>query len=111
MKFQPAVKMSANKLGTARADHDGEGWKDALASAALCGKNKAVLILADAANDEFATSFVKSNAAAITTGYVFGGKNAIPQEVMDKLVKASLTNTVKDQPAKSASGGQPALSL
>ena len=90
IKFQPAVKMSANKLGVARAEDNKIGWKDALAGAALCGKNKSVLILADVKNSAAAEAFVKANKASIQYGYVFGGTSAVPKAVMDKLVNASL---------------------
>ena len=90
IKFQPAVKFSANKLAVSRADNDEIGWKDALAGAALCGKNRAVLVLGDDVNSAHAEAFIKANKAKITYGYVFGGTKAIPANVMDKLVKASL---------------------
>ena len=90
IKFQPAVKLSANKLGVARADDNKIGWKDALAGAALCGKNKSVMLLADKANDGQAEAFVKANKAQINMGYVFGGEKAVPKATMTKLEKASL---------------------
>ena len=90
IKFQPAIKMTANKIGVARSNDNKSGWKDALAGAALCGKNTSVLILADANNSAQAEAFVKSNKASISYGYVFGGTSAVPKAVMDSLVKASL---------------------
>ncbi|MBQ9020924.1 MAG: RICIN domain-containing protein, partial [Eggerthellaceae bacterium] len=63
---------------------------DALAGAAHCGKNKAVLILADVKNSAAAEAFVKANKANIQYGYVFGGDLAVPVDVMTKLEKASL---------------------
>ncbi len=89
IKFQPAVKLSANRLGVARADDNNIGWKDALAGAALCGKNKSVLILADVKNSAQAAAFVKANKNDIVFAYVFGGKLAVPEAAYNKLVNAS----------------------
>ncbi len=90
IKFQPSVKLSANKLGVARADDNNIGWKDALAGAALCGKNKSVMLLADKNNDAQAEAFVKANKAQISMGYIFGGKSAVPAATETKLEKASM---------------------
>ncbi len=69
--------MNANKIGVATS-YD---YVDALCGAALCGKNNAVLVLADDVNgsnvDSGNVSVVKANKSAIKTGYVFGGRNAV----------------------------------
>ena len=52
--------------------------------------NKSVLLLADANNSAQAEAFVKAKKNTIIYGYVFGGKLAVPANVMTKLEKASL---------------------
>ncbi|HAM15388.1 MAG TPA: hypothetical protein DCP91_05930 [Eggerthellaceae bacterium] len=77
-----------------------------MAGAALCGKNRSVLVLADDVNDSQAEAFVKASRAKIGMGYVFGGPKAVPQAVMDKLVKASGGAEVKSS-AKAAASTSP----
>lgn len=76
--------MGANNIGVATS----KSYYDALCGAALCGKNNAVLILADSKNSNNAT-FVKNNKTKILTGYVFGGTSAVSKAVYDKIVAAS----------------------
>jgi lactocepin len=52
-------------------------YPDALAGAALCGKNKSVLLLCDEAHQEN-ISFAKANKAKLQTCYIFGGEFAFP---------------------------------
>ena len=85
VKFQPSIKFNANDLGVSR----GDGWKDALAGAALCGSNQSVLLLADGSNYAQATAFVQANKAQINKGYVFGGTQAVITLVYKALVAAS----------------------
>lgn len=84
IKAQPSVIMSPNTVGVAT----GQGWHDALAGAALCGKNKGVLLLEDAKNYSN-TSFTKANKGKIKVGYVFGG----PVAISDKVYEACIEST------------------
>ena len=64
-----------------------QNYPDALAGAALCGHNKAVLVLADdkaTAN----TSFPKAYKGSIIKGYVFGGTSAVGKKTMNMLNNA-----------------------
>lgn len=65
--------MKANNVGVAT----GTGYYDALAGAALCGKNNAALVLADDANRSAIKSFVAPRKKSITRAYVFGGTAAV----------------------------------
>ena len=61
-----------------------QDFPDALAGAALCGRNKSVLLLCDdraSGNLVFSTQ----NKAGIEQGYVFGGKLAFSDELMARL--------------------------
>ena len=72
---------------------------DALASAAFCGKNGSVLLLASDANrSSIATKtdasgrpvngFVSDNASQVIRSYVFGGKSSVTTATFDMLLKA-----------------------
>lgn len=63
-------------------------FPDALAGATLCGKNKAVILLADDSNNSNA-DFIKSKKAYIKRGYVFGGAAAVGLETFNKLTIAT----------------------
>lgn len=87
--------MSADKMGVA----DGNGYWDALAGAALCGRNGAALVLVPhtgktSEGDWFSydpyciDGFVRSNAPSIRSGYVFGGTAAVPAQTLDALNRA-----------------------
>lgn len=76
--------LSANKMGVATS----QNYPDALAGAALCGFNNAVLVLADdkaMTNTTFPTPYKLS----IKTAYVFGGKSAVGDKTLNQL-KASV---------------------
>ena len=94
VKFQPSLKMNANYLGVARADRNDYGWKDALAGAALCGRNRSIILLADKANSVEAENAVKAFKGNIAHAYVFGGPAAVPASVMTKLQNASKDTAV-----------------
>ena len=64
--------MSPNNIGVATS----QGFPDALAGAALCGKNNAVLILADD-KDTANRTFPSAYQSAIKRMYVFGGRYAV----------------------------------
>lgn len=85
-EYGMAQGMTANKMGVAC----GQNFPDALTGAALCGKNNAVLVLADGKDSGTSLPIATANKDKIGYGYVFGGKFAVPQEVMDAFEKASL---------------------
>ena len=88
VKFQPGVLMSVNKLAVAQ----GQSWKDALCGAALVGKNKSVLLLAD---DKSGNHYAKAVAvctwgkASITRAYVLGGTSAVSAKVWEALLAST----------------------
>ena len=65
--------MHANRMAIATAN----GHWDALTGAALCGKNNAPLVLVSGSNISTITGFVSNNRSQITTGYIFGGPDAV----------------------------------
>ena len=81
--------MSASRMGVATS-YD---YYDALCGAALCGKNKSVLVLADARNaenvDSGSTSFTKKYKSKISRGYVFGGTSVVSTTTFDKLIAST----------------------
>ena len=82
--FQPAAKLGINNVGVSRGDN----WKDAIAGSALCGMNRAVLLLADGSNS-VNTAVVKAYKTNVAKGYVFGGTQAVPAKVYNQFVAAS----------------------
>ena len=84
VQFQPAVKLGINNVGISR----GDGWKDAIAGSALCGMNRAVLLLADGTN-QANVAVVKTYKKNIAKGYVFGGTQAVPAKVYNQFVAAA----------------------
>ena len=75
--------MKADNMGIATS----QGFPDALSGAAFCGKNKAVLLLADdkaLLNSEFAKAYKNT----IETAYVFGGQNAVGANTWNALVNS-----------------------
>ena len=89
IKFQPSVKMTANNVGVSRGDNKkGNEWRDSLAGAALCGKNKAILLLVDDSNtSNYAVT--KSSKSKIAHGYVFGGELAVGKKSWNALVNST----------------------
>ncbi len=77
--------LNANKMGVATS----QNFPDALAGAALCGKNRSVLVLADDQANLNAT-FPKAYKKTISRGYVFGGKYAVGEKTLN-----TLENSVK----------------
>ena len=77
--------MTANKMGVATTG----GYWDALTGAALCGKNKAVLVLANGSDTRALETVAKGNKSKITQGYIFGGTGALPQSVYNKATAAT----------------------
>ena len=84
VQFQPATKLGINNVGVSRGDN----WKDAIAGSALCGMNKAVLLLADGTNSAN-TAVAKTYKANVAKGYVFGGTQAVPAKVYNQFVAAT----------------------
>ena len=76
--------MSPNYVGVAT----GDSYYDALAGAALCGKNNAALVLVSDANRVTIDQFVKPHASQIANAYVFGGPAAVSPRTFDALVAA-----------------------
>ena len=77
--------MQANRLAIATCTG---GYWDALCGAALCGKNNAVLLLADDANRTTINGFARENGSQVLQGYVFGGTAAVSQATFDAAKKA-----------------------
>jgi lactocepin len=67
-----ALGMSPNNMGVATS----QSYPDALAGAALCGKNNAVLVLADD-KDTTNRTFPSAYRASIKRVFVFGGELAV----------------------------------
>ena len=66
----------------------GTSYQDALVGAALLGKNNSVIILADDSNSSSINKFIKAQKANIGEAYVFGGKTAVSDKIMDALNEA-----------------------
>lgn len=77
--------MTADRMGVATTG----GYWDALAGAALCGKNNAVLALVNDAEAGSVGSFVRERAADIRRAYVFGGSAAVSEDAFGRVSSAS----------------------
>ena len=73
--------LSANNLAIAT----GWGYEDALCGAALCGKQKSILLLADDSNFSTVNTIVASHSSEIQRYYVFGGKSVVGENVVTRL--------------------------
>ena len=69
--------MKVDNMGVAT----GTTYHDALTGAALCGKNDAVLLLADGTSRQAAEGFVSPRVEEISQGYIFGGKQSVDDVV------------------------------
>ena len=88
VKFQPTTKMVPNKLAVST----GQNWLDALAGAAVCGKNRSVMLLADAKGGNHyanAVAFCTANRTKMSSAYVFGGTSAVNATTWNALVAAT----------------------
>lgn len=65
--------MTADGMGVATSG----GYWDALAGAAFCGRNNAVIVLASGPTSSTISGFVRNNASSISNGYIFGGHLAV----------------------------------
>ena len=63
----------------------GESYYDALAGAALCGKNNAALVLVADNNRTTVDSFIGSYAPNVSTAYVFGGPAAVSPDTFNAI--------------------------
>ena len=84
--------MSANRMGVATSI----SHYDALTGAAFCGKNNAVLVLADEKVsygkknvDNGRHSFTKPNKSSIVAGNVFGGEKAVSKGTFNACVAST----------------------
>lgn len=76
--FELEYDMGLSNMGVAT----GQGFHDALAGAALCGKKGSVLVLADERNSEAALKYLGKDAQSVVIhGYIFGGEAAVGEEV------------------------------
>lgn len=71
--------MSSDIVGIAT----GGDYYDALAGAALCGKNNAALVLVSDENHAAINGFILSHASVLKHGYVFGGTAAVSPTTFD----------------------------
>ncbi|MGI6221596.1 MAG: cell wall-binding repeat-containing protein [Coriobacteriales bacterium] len=89
IKFQPTVKFVPNNVCVST----GQNWLDALAGAALCGKWKTVMLLADSktakSNSSHAVNFLSKYKDKIDNGWVLGGPKAVQDGVYTKLQNAT----------------------
>ena len=76
-----ALGMSANNMAIAT----GWGYTDALAGAALCGKQNSVMVLADNTNQTAINDVVAANKNAIQNYYIFGGTSVVGEGATDAL--------------------------
>ena len=79
--WERARGMGVAPMGVASAD----GWHDALAGAALCGRNESVLVLASPDRMQ-AVESVLSDAGSKASGFIFGGFESVPKSVADRLM-------------------------
>ncbi|MBR5338924.1 MAG: cell wall-binding repeat-containing protein [Lachnospiraceae bacterium] len=84
--FQPSVEMTSEGMGIAT----GENFADALASVSLLGKTNSVLMLVSSAKNRSVIQanfdeLIKPYAKEMGKGYIFGGLNAVSQEIEDLL--------------------------
>ena len=77
--------MSPDNMGVATQN----GYWDALAGAALCGKKNAVLVLVDQEDSASIKGFAGKHSDSIATGYVFGGRFAVSEAVFEALQAAT----------------------
>ena len=77
--------MTADNMGVATQN----GYWDALAGAALCGRLNSVLVLVDQADSASIGGFAGKNSDWIATGYVFGGRFAVSDAVLSALKAAT----------------------
>ncbi len=82
-KWEVGQGMQVNYMAVAT----GTTYYDALAGAALCGKNNSVLVIVSDSNRICLTNFVATYSSKITTGYVFGGPIAVSEATWNVLMR------------------------
>lgn len=88
-----ALGMHANNMALAT----GWGYTDALTGAALCGKNNAVLVLADDSNQRTIYDVLAPHQNVIDNYYLLGGTNVIGEQTVNVLKE--IFGEKKDTPA------------
>lgn len=83
-QFAVSQGLSANNLGVATNN----GYWDALAGAAYCGKMGAALIIVDGPRAVTISSFAKQNKSTISQAYIFGGEKAVTVATENAIKKA-----------------------
>ena len=83
-----SLGMSANNMAIAT----GWGYTDALAGAALCGKQNSVMVLADNTNQTAINDVVAANKQSIKNYYIFGGTSVVGDSATNAL-KGVFTGT------------------
>ncbi len=73
--------MKANNVGVAT----GWGFADALSGATLCGKNNAIMLLADASNMRAVKDVIAPNKSDISNAYIFGGEKVVASTVYEAI--------------------------
>ena len=76
-----SLGMSANNMAIAT----GWGYTDALAGAALCGKQNSVMVLADNTNQTAISEVVAANKNSIKNYYIFGGTSVVGEGATNAL--------------------------
>ena len=76
-----SLGMSANNMAIAT----GWSYADALAGAALCGKQNSVMVLADNTNQTAISEVVAANKQSIKNYYIFGGTSAVGENATNAL--------------------------
>ena len=83
-QFAVSQGLSANNLGVATNN----GYWDALAGAAYCGKMGAALIVVDGPQSTTISNFAKQNKSTISQAYIFGGEKAVTVATENAIKKA-----------------------
>ena len=76
-----SLGMSANNMAIAT----GWSYTDALAGAALCGKQNSIMVLADNTNQTAISEVVAANKKSIKNYYIFGGTSAVGENATNAL--------------------------
>ena len=93
--------MSANNMAIAT----GWGYTDALAGAALCGKQNSVMVLADNTNQTAISEVVAANKQSIKNYYIFGGTSVVGDGATDAL-KGVFTGKEANKDANKDTGSE-----
>lgn len=83
-KWELSEGMTVSKMALAT----GTGYYDALAGAALCGRNNSVLVIASDYNRVCITDLIAQNRGAVSQGLVLGGEIAISSSTWNALLRS-----------------------